>query len=64
VIGTARVAIYKDLEKKRAERAVTDAKEAEKKAKKAAKEARNVIIAAPEAEGATVGMKKLLRSVK
>ncbi|KAF2844747.1 hypothetical protein T440DRAFT_365549, partial [Plenodomus tracheiphilus IPT5] len=63
VIGTARVATYEDLEKKRAERALTDAKEAEKKAKKAAKEARNVAGAAPEAEGAT-GMKKRGRKRK
>ncbi|KAF1358700.1 hypothetical protein EJ07DRAFT_156532 [Lizonia empirigonia] len=64
VIGTARVVTYEDLEKKRAERAVTEAKEAEKKAKKAAKEARNVASAAPEAEGATVGMKKRGRKRK
>ncbi|ORY19068.1 hypothetical protein BCR34DRAFT_472555, partial [Clohesyomyces aquaticus] len=64
VIGTARVATYEDLEKKRAERAVTDTKEAEKKAKKAAKEARNVASAAPEAEGAATGMKKRGRKRK
>ncbi|KAF2679217.1 hypothetical protein K458DRAFT_314832, partial [Lentithecium fluviatile CBS 122367] len=64
VIGTARVATYEDLEKKRAERAVTDAKEAEKKTKKAAKEARNVASAAPEAEGAATGMKKRGRKRK
>ncbi|KAF2818082.1 hypothetical protein CC86DRAFT_238927, partial [Ophiobolus disseminans] len=64
VLGTAKVATYEDLEKKRAERAVTDAKEAEKKAKKAAKEARNVESAAPEAEGAATGLKKRGRKRK
>lgn len=58
------MATYKDLAKKRAERAVTDAKEAEKKAKKAAKEARNVASAAPETGGATAGMKKRGRKWK
>ncbi|KAF1930993.1 uncharacterized protein M421DRAFT_57919 [Didymella exigua CBS 183.55] len=58
VIGTARVVTYEDLEKKRAERAVMDAKAAEKMAKKAAKEASNVASAAPEAQGAATGMKK------
>jgi hypothetical protein len=58
VIGTARVATYEDLEKKRADRAVTVAKEAEKKAKRAAREARNVASVAPEVKGAATGMKK------
>jgi hypothetical protein len=61
------VVTYEDLVEKRAKRAVTDAKEAEEKAKKAkktAREARNVASAAPEAEGAAVGMKKRGRKRK
>jgi hypothetical protein len=64
VIGKARVVTYEVLEEERAKRAVTDAKEAEKKAKKDAKEARDVASAAPEAEGAAVGMKKRGRKRK
>ena len=64
VIGTARVVTYEDLEKKRAERAVMDARAAERMAKKAAKEASNLTSAAPEAEGAATGMKKRGRKRK
>lgn len=49
---------YEDLKKKRAERVVLDAKEAEKKAKRATKAVKDVKSAATEVEGAATGMKK------
>ncbi|OAL52431.1 hypothetical protein IQ07DRAFT_485595, partial [Pyrenochaeta sp. DS3sAY3a] len=64
VIGTARVVTYEDLEKKRAERVILDAKEAEKKAKRAAKAVKDVKSAATEVEGAATGTKKRGRKRK